>query len=70
MKTKEEIRAELLSKPMTQIIDIATNAIFENQTHSRMVITQEDFEAHFRLKGITAEGYVETRGRKPKSVEK
>lgn len=50
--------------PVTQIAEaLADFLLSDSRVAKPIIITQEEFEAHFRIKGFTAEGASEKRGR-------
>ena len=63
---REEVLEYLNSLPMQQVINVAADAIMQNQNNSfqKIVLTQDQFQQFFRIRGINENGEVETRGRK------
>lgn len=67
-QTKEEIVDFLLKNySITQIVEELAEFIMNySQPTPKIVISQEDFDAHFRIRGTREDGEKENRGRKPK----
>ena len=63
---KEEVLEYLNTLPMQQVINVAADAIMQNQTATtqKIILTQEQFNQFFRIRGFNENGEVETRGRK------
>lgn len=57
--------------PVTQIAEaLADFLLSDSKTAKPIIITQEEFEAHFRIKGFTVDNAVERRGRPRKVKQK
>ena len=54
--------------PVKQIAETLSFMLFETEVVKPIAITQEEFEKHFRIRGITADNQVERRGR-PRKVQ-
>lgn len=70
-KDRQEVVEYLNTLPYSQVVDIASEAIMENQAFGtrKITLTREQFEKFFRIQGINAEtGEAETRGRKRKEA--
>ena len=61
----EEVKEWLQTLPMNILIDTAAIAIYNNsKAPEKIIITKEQFQKFFRIKGFTSDGEVERRGRK------
>lgn len=70
--TKEDLQKQLLNYPMSEIVETCAALLMETgiqSTPTKITITQEQFDAHFRIAGLKEDGTKETRGRKPKQQE-
>lgn len=68
---KQDAIEYLQSLPFKAVIDIAADALVEQQVKiDKIVLTQEQFNAMFKIKGINENGEPETRGRKRKTEQK
>lgn len=66
----EEAMQYLQTLPFNTLLQVAADAIVACQNapqFKKITLTQEQFEAHFRIAGTTEDGGVETRGRKRKT---
>ena len=63
---REEVLEYLNTLPLNALINVAADAIMQNQNNSfqKIILTQEQFNQYFRIRGINENGEVETRGRK------
>lgn len=72
IETFDDAVKEVSTYPANVLINIAAQALINSQTKEtvqKIVISEEQFKAFFRIKGITESGEKETRGRKPKELE-
>ena len=69
--TRTELQAIVMSNPVGDIVTTCVELLirFSFDRTPKIVITEEDFNNHFRLVGRSEDGGIETRGRKPKSIE-
>lgn len=68
-KTKEDCIAYIDSLSMAQIKKWLVYFFMEQPRTPKIVMTEEQFNAIFKIKGRTEKGEVETRGRRPKKEE-
>lgn len=63
--SKQEVIEYLQTLPFNALIDTAADAILELQTRtcSKIIISEEQFNAYFRVKGFKENGEKENRGR-------
>lgn len=63
---REDVLEYLNSLPLQQLINVAADAIMQNQSSpiQKIILTQEQFNSFFRIRGYNDNGEVETRGRK------
>lgn len=56
---------------MSQIVDTCAELLirYTFSVNSRIAISQEDFDNHFRIIGVKADGTLETRGRRKKETD-
>ena len=67
-KTYDEAKAYVESLPINSIIGLCVALLMEGEDKpEKVIITQEQFNAFFKIRGLTAEGEREKRGRKPKN---
>lgn len=64
-ENKQEVIEYLQALPFGSIIDIAADAIMELQTKNtqKIIISEEQFNSFFRVKGYKENGEKENRGR-------
>lgn len=67
----EEVKEYLVNNyPVTQIAEALAELLFEAPEEFKpVVISQEDFDRHFRIRGVTADNRAEKRGRPRKVVD-
>ena len=70
-KDRDECFEYLQGLTMSSLMSLAVDVVMELQTKStnRIVITEEQFKAFFRIRGIKDDGERETRGRSRKYPE-
>ena len=68
-KTIEEARSYVNGLPLLSLVDLCASLLVENEQADRITITQEQFNAFFKIRGLTADGERERRGRKPKNQD-
>lgn len=68
----DEAAAYLMNNyPVTQISEALADLLLSDfQPVKPIVLTQEEFDAHFRLRGISSDNQLERRGRPKGSVKK
>lgn len=66
-KTIEEARSYVNGLPLLSLVDLCASLLVENEQADRITITQEQFNAFFKIRGVAADGTAERRGRKPKN---
>lgn len=67
---RQEVLEYLQTLTMSSLMAIAADAILEVQgTTNKIVITEEQFNAFFRIRGYKENGEKETRGRMKKDPE-
>lgn len=66
-KDIEEARQYVGTLPIGQIIELCASLLVEQEQPEKIVITQEQFNALFKIRGLNADGERERRGRKPKN---
>ena len=69
--TRTDLEAIVMSNPLGDIVTTCVELLirFSFDRTPKIVISEEDFNNHFRLVGRSEDGGKETRGRKPKTVE-
>lgn len=67
-KDIEEARAYVSTLAIGQIIELCAGLLVEQEQAERIVISQEQFNAFFKIRGLNADGERETRGRKRKNI--
>lgn len=65
-ESKEEALEYIKTLSMAEIVDLAASALLENTAAGKIIITQEQFQNYFKIRGLNANGEPETRGRRPK----
>ena len=60
----------LNNMPVRQIAESLAIMVYESETVKPITISQEEFEKHFRIRGITANNEIERRGRPRKEDKK
>lgn len=64
--TVEMIEKYLMENhPITDIVRSLAEYLKDDSGYKPIIISQQQFEKHFRLTGIRSDGSQETRGRKP-----
>lgn len=72
IETFDDAVKEVSTYPANVLINIAAQALFNSQTKEtvqKIVISEEQFKAFFKIRGFNENGEKETRGRKPKELE-
>lgn len=60
----EDAMKYIQTLPLQSIMDIAANALVKEGTATpKITITMEEFNAHFKIRGMREDGREETRGR-------
>lgn len=64
-KDREEIMDFLQNLPMNMLMQVAADAIYDLQTRTadKIILTEEQFNSFFRIRGYKENGERETRGR-------
>ena len=66
----EEVKNHLmLNYNISEILDFCVELLSKYEETTKIPISREDFEAHFRFIGTKEDGTTETRGRKKKEIE-
>ena len=69
-KNIEEARNYVNSLPIGNVLELCASLLVEDMDKAeRITITQEQFNAFFKIRGVAADGSKETRGRKKISPE-
>lgn len=57
----------MMNYPMNTLMEMLAEYVLEDVTNTAqpIVMTQEQFNAHFRIRNVRPDGTTETRGRKP-----
>ena len=64
-KTYDEARAYVESLPLNSIVGLCVALLMEGDDKpEKVIITQEQFNAFFKIRGLQQDGSKETRGRK------
>lgn len=62
-QNEEQARAYVQSLPLNQLVETCVQLLVDDLPE-RIIISQEQFEKFFRIRGFQADGSVENRGKK------